>query len=274
MKLLFWKLSGAGNDFICFDNREKAIPSMRMTNLAIELCRRGVSIGADGVLFIEPSQKADFTMRIFNGDGSEAETCGNASRCIARLAFELGIAPARMSFETKAGVYHASVQNNYASVEMTDPQDMLLNIPFDEDWFPAKGVHSIRIGVPHVVAFLEEESLKGINVFGMGRTLRHHPLFQPAGANVNLARIMDRNNIEIRTYERGVEDETLACGTGCAATAIIAGHLGLGDSPTRMHTRGGLINTIHYKIEDGRTTGLILEGEARIVFRGEIDVEI
>ena len=108
----------------------------------------------------------------------------------------------------------------------------------------------------------------------MGRTLRHHPLFQPAGTNVNFARVMDRGNIEIRTYERGVEEETLACGTGCAATAVIAGHLDLADSPTRMHTQGGLINTIHYKIKDGKTTSLILEGDARIVYKGEIDIEI
>ena len=274
MKQIFWKLSGAGNDFICFDNRQGVIAPMLKTKLAVDLCRRGYSVGADGVLFIEPSQKADFTMRIFNGDGSEAETCGNASRCIARLALELGIAPARMSFETKSGVYRASVQNNYASVEMTDPDEMRLNIAFDEDWFSAEVLHSICIGVPHAVAFLKEESLKGINVFGMGRMLRHHPLFQPAGTNVNFARIMDRGNIEIRTYERGVEEETLACGTGCAATAVIAGHLGLADSPTRMHTQGGLINTIHYKIKDGKTTGLILEGDARIVYKGEIDIEI
>ncbi|MCX7001072.1 MAG: diaminopimelate epimerase [Candidatus Sumerlaeota bacterium] len=282
MKTQFWKLSGGGNDFICFDNRDGTLPESMKSRLAATLCRRGHSIGADGLLFIESSPRADFIMRIFNPDGWEAETCGNASRCVALLTYKLGISPAEMSFETKAGIYKARVTGEFASISMTDPTDMRLNIPFEEEWSPAPVVHFIRIGVPHVVAFVEK--LESMDVLTIGKRVRSHHAFQPAGANVNFATPRNKNNIALRTYERGVENETLSCGTGCAATAIIAGYLGLADSPVHMHTRGGTTNIIHFRMADSakaqatagkdtHTTELILEGEAHIIFKGEIDVD-
>jgi len=268
LKTQFWKLSGGGNDFICFDNRDGALPESMKSRLAATLCRRGHSIGADGLLFIESSPRADFIMRIFNPDGWEAETCGNASRCVALLTHKLGITPAEMSFETKAGIYKARVNGEFASVSLTDPTDMRLNIPFEEEWSPAPVVHFIRVGVPHVVVFVEQ--LESMDVLTIGKRVRSHHEFQPAGANVNFATPRNKNNIALRTYERGVENETLSCGTGCAATAIIAGYLGLADSPVNMHTRGGTTNIIHYRMSDMHTTGLVLEGEAHIIFKGEI----
>jgi len=272
LKTQFWKLSGGGNDFICFDNRDGTLPEPMKSCLAATLCKRGHSIGADGILFIEPSPRTDFIMRIFNPDGREAETCGNASRCVALLTHRLGITPAEMSFETKAGISKARVDGEFASISMPDPADMRLNIPLEEEWSTAPVVHFIRVGVPHVVVFVGQ--LESKDILNIGKRIRNHRAFQPAGTNVNFATLQNKNNIALRTYERGVENETLSCGTGCAATAIIAGHLGLADSPVNMHTRGGTTNIIHFRIKDMQTTELVLEGEAHVIFKGEIDIDL
>lgn len=272
MKIQFWKLSGAGNDFIAFDNRKGAIQEGNKSALAKNLCRRGLSIGADGLLLIEPSSQASFTMRIFMPDGSEAETCGNAARCVARLAHKLRIAPRKMSFETRAGVYHAETRGDRARVSMTDPRDLKINIHLQEPGISIPEAHFINTGVPHVVLFVK--NLDRQDVVGIGKRIRRHPAFQPAGTNVNFVEPQDAHHIRIRTYERGVEDETLACGTGCIASAIVAAHFGFVKSPTHLETKSGITNTIHFKPEGGLFTNIELEGEARIVFKGEIDLNL
>jgi len=271
LNMKFWKLSGAGNDFIALDNRDGAIPEAWKKQLATRWCPRAHSIGADGLLLIEPSQRTHFTMRIFNADGSEAETCGNASRCIARLALSLGLAPQDMTFETHAGVYRAHVEGDAVSVSIPDPRDIRIDLSLKEEWLPVPRFHSINTGVPHVVLFVDQ--LNEIDVTGIGRKLRRHPMFHPSGTNVNFVKVKDQSNLEIRTYERGVEDETLACGTGCIAAAIVAGISGLAQSPVRLHTRGGLINTVSFSLEEPITTNIRLEGDARIIYRGEIDID-
>ncbi len=272
MRLRFWKLSGAGNDFIAFDNRAGIIPEDAKPHLAKTLCRRRHSIGADGMLLIEPSKNARFTMRIFNPDGTEAATCGNASRCIARLAFETRLAPQDMNFETRAGIYRAHVDGEFASVSLTEPTDLKMDITLGEEWMPAPRIHFVKVGVPHIVLFVK--NLDTCDIIGIGGRLRRHPHFQPEGTNVNFVEAIDGHNLRIRTYERGVEDETLACGTGCVASAVIAGILGIAKSPTRLYTKGGHINVVHYTLDGERGTNILLEGEAHIVFASEVDVDL
>lgn len=269
MKLKFCKVSGAGNDFIAFDNRETNIPDQVKPGMAKDLCRRGHSVGADGLLFIEKSDHAHFLMRVINADGSEAETCGNASRCAALLAKSLNIAPDEMVMETGAGLYKAKVSGNTAIVTMTDPLDMKLDIHLKELEELIDRIHFVNTGVPHVSAFVD--NVEQIDVNSLGRIIRNHPVFQPAGTNVNFATVIDPHNIRIRTYERGVENETLACGTGCIATAVLAGVLNMAESPVKMLTRGGFTNIIHFSLEHPRVSEVRLEGEARIVFTGEME---
>jgi diaminopimelate epimerase len=269
LKAEFWKLSGAGNDFIAFDNRNRLIPEKSKSLLARDLCRRGHSIGSDGLLLIESSQNACFTMRIFMPDGSEAETCGNASRSIALLAMKLEIASCEMTFETLAGIYRACVEGNVVRVSMTDPRDIKTNIAIPGE-IPSGTVHYIDTGVPHVVLFMDD--LENIDIIGIGKRLRHHQLFQPRGTNVNFVRRTDIRNLQVRTYERGVENETLACGTGCIASGVIAVILGLAVSPVHVHTKGGMTNIVHFTLKDSQPIQIMLEGEARIVFHGEIDL--
>lgn len=271
MKIKFWKTSGAGNDFIVFDNRKGAIPEERKSALAKDLCRRGLSIGSDGILLIEPSSLAPFKMRVFNANGSEAETCGNAARCSALMAHRLKIASRNMCFETQAGLYQAWVKDNLARISMTDPKDPKFDILIKEPWIPSPSVHFINTGVPHVVLFVKD--LDNLDVIGIGRNLRHYPIFQPAGTNANFIMLQDPNHARIRTYERGVENETLACGTGCVASAIIASHFGHVKSPVHLKTKSGIVNTVHFTPGEGLPTNIQLEGEARLVFEGKIEID-
>ena len=204
-------------------------------------------------------------------DGSEAETCGNASRCIALLALRMGISPCEMSFETRAGIYKAHVEGNLVRVSMTDPRDIKTNIVIQEE-LPSISFHYIDKGVPHVVLFVDD--LENIDIIGIGKLVRHHHLFQPRGTNVNFVKNTDSRNLQVRTYERGVENETLACGTGSIASAVIAGLLGFVTSPVHVHTKGGMTNIVHFTLRDSQPTQIMLEGEARIVFHGEIDLEL
>ena len=239
--------------------------------MAADLCRRGMSIGGDGVLFIEPSQSADFKMRIFNADGSEAETCGNASRCIALLAHEMKIVPSDMTFETLAGIYQASIRNHQASASLSDPHSFQPDIDLADENIPFPRMHYIDSGVPHVVIFVEDVEKQEVEKFG--KLIRHHRYFQPRGTNVNFVENPASSPFRIRTYERGVERETLACGTGCIAAATAAGILHGIDSPAHLLTRSGLVNTVHFRISGKEATNIRLEGEAHIVFRGNIDRE-
>lgn len=265
MSLEFWKLTGAGNDFVAVNNLDGRVPEEGRAALVARWCRRGLSIGADGVLLIEPSDRAHFRMRYYNSDGSEGETCGNGSRCIARFAHELGIAPATMRFDTMAGPYSAEILGDEVVVDMTPAHGLRAAVRIDDARFSGE-VAFINTGVPHVVVMVDDTDTT--DVVGIGRHLRRHPVFQPAGANVNFIRATDRGNITVRTYERGVEDETLACGTGSIASAIVAARAGLVDAPTRLHTRGGEVLTIHFTPTDDGATDVRLQGGARVVFRG------
>ena len=265
-KIPFMKLSGAGNDFVIIDNREGVV-QYENTDFVEKVCQRRMSAGADGVLLVENTDKADFRMRYFNADGGEAETCGNGARCISRFAYLNGIVSERMSFETQAGIYESEIVGTDVKVRMSDPTDLRLNFPLQlED-----GVHNISFansGVPHVLFFAED--LEGTDVFGLGRQTRYHDDFKPAGTNANFVRVKDSQAIDIRTYERGVEDETLACGTGSIAAAVVSAALGKVQSPVAVKTASGSVLTIHFDLVNGQPENVYLEGDARIIYSGEL----
>jgi len=268
-ELCFTKMSGAGNDFVVFDNRDGRIPESRAMFVR-RVCERRLGVGADGVLIVEPSDRTDFRMRYYNADGGEAEMCGNGGRCISRYAHLRGIASDTMSFETVAGVHRSQVIGENVKLEMIDPFDARLgfHVPLKDREIAA---HFINTGVPHVVVFVDD--VDEVEVFDLGREIRYHPVFQPDGTNANFAQIVDRRHLRIRTYERGVEDETLACGTGTVAAAGIGGFLGRLDSPVEAETRSGLILNVYFEIEEDALGRVFLEGDATVVFEGELTGE-
>src|SRR6266436_612261 len=233
--LRFTKMNGAGNDFILIDNRAREIDLDR--NQIAHLCDRHRGIGADGVLLLElPANRADFRMRYFNADGGEAEMCGNGARCFARFANRVAGAEGKISFETQAGVISAELASNLVTLRMTEPTDLRLNVKLpvaDEN----KTVHFINSGVPHVVIPVAE--IENVEVRLEGAAIRYHNMFSPNGANVNFIEKRGPNKIAVRTYERGVEDETLACGTGVVASALIFAANEKSSSPITVLARGG-----------------------------------
>ncbi|NOX96790.1 MAG: diaminopimelate epimerase [Nitrospirae bacterium] len=270
-KIKFTKMCAGGNDFIVIDNREKVLPRGE-ADLARELCPRRFSIGADGLLLLEhSSQGSDFRMRIFNPDGSEAEMCGNGARCLARFARRQGVAGEQMTFETLAGRMEAEVKDNGGEVKlkMPDPRDIRLHIRLclDGDVYE---VHYLNTGVPHVV--LPIESLESVPVNELGRKLRYHKEFFPRGTNVDFIEVESKRSLRVRTYERGVEKETLACGTGAVASAIVAFSLGkVARPPIEVHTRGKEILRIHFQAAAAKITNVYLEGKAEFAYEGEIE---
>lgn len=286
MTLHIWKLSGAGNDFVALDNRQESLPDGReRADLVRRLCARRLGVGADGALFIEASEEADFRMRYYNSDGGEAEMCGNGARCVARLAHLLGAAGETMRFHTGAGLCLARVLGDRVRVSMMPPANLRehvvlrlsgagMTFPIREEWmafFPDLAregtVDFLNTGVPHLALLAED--LERAPVVEMGRALRNHPAFNPPGANVNFATPIGENRLAIRTYERGVEDETLACGTGCIATAILFARKGRVAPPVILKTQGGQELIVDFEPADTGAKNVTLEGEARIVFEGE-----
>jgi len=270
----FTKMESGGNDFIIIDNRKKTLPGS-LSRLAVNLCRRRSSIGADGLILLEKAKKADYRMRIFNPDGSEPEMCGNGARCLAWFAFIKGIGSARAVMETKAGNVEAQVKGKKVKARLSNPADMNLNFKISLKAGFSQKVNFINTGVPHAVVFVS--ALNKVDVKNLGRAIRYHKRFAPSGANVNFVALQGRNSINIRTYERGVEDETLACGTGAVASALISGLQGKVSSPVKVHTRGGETLKVEYAIEkDKRGTekfkGVWLEGEVRVVYEGEVEI--
>ncbi len=268
MKMIpFTKMSAAGNDFIMIDNRAAVVDAARGGALARSICRRKLSVGADGLILIEDSPRADFKWRFFNADGSEAEMCGNGGRCAARFAHRCGIAPASLSFETLAGIIKAEIRQERVKLELPPASRPELGITLTiED--TRYSVNSITVGVPHAVLFVDD--LEGCPVAPLGRQIRFHDRFKPAGTNADFVAIKDGSAIAVRTYERGVEDETLACGTGSVASALIAGITRGMASPLSVITRGGEILTVHFSVREGIPADLFLEGGADFIYEGQL----
>ncbi|MBU4231691.1 MAG: diaminopimelate epimerase [Proteobacteria bacterium] len=263
-------MHGGGNDFVLIDHRALFIPEAEQPEFARRVCHRQLGAGADGLILIEASPTANFRWRFYNADGSEPEMCGNGGRCAARFAVLTGIAPAEMSFETLAGTIAASVRDRRVKLLLAGVGDFLLgqNIPLEETTLLG---HFLKVGVPHVAVPVAD--LDAAPVTGWGRAVRFHPLFAPAGTNVNFIRVEGPQTLRIRTYERGVEDETLACGTGAAASALIAARLGQVVSPVTVHTRGGEALTIYFTPQGETFSEVYLEGDALVAYQGELWVD-
>ena len=266
-KIPFCKMSGSGNDFIVIDNRRKILDADHPGDFIRKVCARKVSVGADGLILIEPSPRVNFRWRFFNSDGSEAEMCGNGGRCAARFAVLKGIAPPKLSFETLAGIIEGEVAGRQIKVLMVPPTGLKLNIDVPIDG-QVHQMHFINTGVPHAIQFVDQAS--SVPVKDLGKKVRFHSQFQPAGTNANFVQVIDRKHINCRTYERGVEDETLACGTGAVASALIAAKKGFVDSPVEVRTSGGEALKIYFQAKGEGFDRVFLEGDARVVYEGEL----
>lgn len=268
MKIKFTKAVATGNDFIIIDNRNSAMPEKALSSIAKNTCGRKMAIGADGLLVIEQSKKADFRMRIFNCDGSEAGMCGNGSRCAALYAADKKIAKPEMTIETIAGVLNASVKGDTVKVRLTDPKDIKWNLCLMINKCPYK-VTFVDTGVPHVIHFVD--NLDEVDVKNIGSHIRRHGEFSPEGTNADFVKAVDKHTIKIRTYERGVEDETLACGTGAVASAIISAEAEKMKSPVTVETQSGEKVKVYFDIIDSHFRNVYLEGKAKLVYEGVID---
>jgi diaminopimelate epimerase len=269
-KISFFKMSGSGNDFIIIDNRNKLIKDDAMSDFAKSLCRRKVSVGANGLILIENSSIANFKWRFFNSDGSEAQMCGNGGRCAAMFAYLKNIAKDNMDFETKAGIIKAKVTKNKVKLLMTSPNCFKENIVLSLSKGERLTMDFINTGVPHVVILRDD--IEKIEVKNLGRQIRFSPEFEPFGTNVNFVTVKDKNSLTIRTYERGVEDETLACGTGSVAAALIAVRKGFVNPPVNIEVKSGEILKIYFNgnlsQENFECKEVYLEGEVSVIYEG------
>lgn len=264
----FHKMQASGNDFVVIDHRKKSISNLKA--FAAKVCPIHTGIGADGVLVIESSNKADFKARIFNSDGSEAEACGNGFRCVGRFAHDILKFPAKMQFESLSGLIAAEVKKDNVRVQLARPQVLEENgkISVCGKNFD---YHFLNTGVPHVVIYLDK--LDKANVFEWGRAIRTHKKFAPKGTNVNFVTRRGGSKITIRTYERGVEDETLACGTGSTAAGLAAVLKFNMKSPVEVLTRGGEVLKVSFEFDAaGRPLKAFLEGGAHVVYEGKINL--
>ena len=265
------KMSGAGNDFIIIDHRAGFIPEPYQPQFAQLVCRHSFSVGADGLILIEDSATEDFEWRFYNKDGSVAEMCGNGARCVARFAWRRGIAGRKMRFATLAGVIDAELigEQEHVRIGMTEPFDyrdsMLIHLGESE-----KEVFFVNTGVPHAVVFVDSDNTP---VEKWGRTLRYHEQFEPAGTNANFVKIIEDGQLLVRTYERGVEAETMACGTGVVAAAIVAARQGLAESPVDVTTSGGEQLVVQFRLEDTGVLDVHLQGPARIIYEADLSAE-
>ncbi|MBI5415616.1 MAG: diaminopimelate epimerase [Candidatus Omnitrophica bacterium] len=268
-KINFTKMAGAGNDFIVID----AAPGLNYKKLAGKACDRTKGIGADGLLVLDKSRKADYRMRIINSDGSEAEMCGNGARCIAAYIVR-NKKPRKKLFtiETLAGIISAMATGEVARVQLSAPDGYQADITLTVNG-RAMRVSYIDTGVPHVVVFVD--GLEGIDVAGIGRVVRYHDRFQPRGTNVDFVEQVREDLVSVRTYERGVEDETKACGTGSVAAAVVACLKANPDArdkkAARMNVRtaSGEVLEVSFDINGGEAANVWLKGSANFIARGE-----
>jgi len=269
-RLPFAKVSGTGNDFIIIDNRGGAVPEKEQQELTKKLCIRKFSVGADGIIFLKESSKADIGWDFYNADGSRADMCGNGARCAARFAHLNGMGDARISLETLAGIVNAKIVNEKSvSVTVQSPSSIQLDFPLSVE-NKSLEVSTVNTGVPHVV--LDAKQVEGDDVKSLGRAIREHSEFKPDGANVSFITVLDRQNVRTTTYERGVEDFTLACGTGAMAVAVICHAKKLVDKPVHINVPGGKL-IVNFDEENGTYKNLTLSGDARIIYEGELTRE-
>ena len=268
--LSFFKMAGGGNDFVVVDNRGPKIDDP--SELTRKVCTRALSVGADGLILVEGSARATFRMRYYNADGGRADFCANGTRCAARFAFLNVIAGRRMTIETDAGIVGA---------EIGDGGSVTLALPPPWSFRPRRALRvgeteihgsSLMVGVPHYVVFLRDD-LWAQDIAPLGRAIRSHPDLAPEGANVNFVVVRGPHEIEVRTWERGVEGETLSCGSGVVASAVTSALFGRAASPVSVLTRSGIHLDVAFQMRDGQPDEIRLRGDARMIFRASLTPE-
>ncbi len=255
----FYKYQGAGNDFIMIDNRTLQLPRID-TDRYRKWCDRKFGIGADGIIFIQEADGYDFEMVYYNADGSEGSMCGNGGRCAVRFAHQLGIIEDKTRFLAVDGDHEASLlPQRWVSLGMNDVDEIK----------QADGGYFLNTGSPHHVAWVKD--LKTYDVAAEGHKIRWQERYQPGGTNVNFVAVNASAQLEVRTFERGVEAETLACGTGVTACALVWAHdyQKSGKQEINVQTLGGLLR-VKFEAESGRFYNIFLEGPAEMVFKGQI----
>ena len=269
MQVEFTKMNGAGNDFVLLDGRAR---QWKLDSRQIaRICDRHAGVGADGLIVLRPGAdgRADWAWDFYNSDGGNAEMCGNGARCFARFVQQLTGATRDITFETRAGIITANFQGERVTVSLTPPRDLRLN-----QTVSLRGgnitLHSVDTGVPHAVVYVPDADAAMVQ--SLGAEIRGHAHFAPRGTNVNFVQLRDAGAIRVRTYERGVEGETLACGTGVTAAALISAELQHLTSPVRVQVQGGDWLEVSFEKKEGQFAKVRLTGPADFVFEGKIEV--
>lgn len=271
MKLRFTKMHGAGNDFIMIDDRDLSVPFEDYERMAAIAARR-TGVGCEGIILVQPSERADFRMRFLNPDGTEVELCGNGARCVAKFAQSLGIVNRSMTMETMAGIVDAEITDDGVKLWMPDPSNRRYDLTItveDTEFFG----HALAIGCPHFVIPLPADTLDAFDVNHYGMLIRQHEAFAPDGINVDFVSYTLPNKIRMRTYERGVEAESGACGTGAVASAVVGAERAGIILPVEVSTSSGFGLRVDGDWRTGRCTGMTLSGPAKFVYTGEIDLD-
>jgi len=267
MHLSFSKFSGSGNDFMLVDNRAESFPCSN-ARLIRKLCHRHDGIGADGLILVEKGEEADFRMRIFNADGIEAEMCGNGTRCLYLYLSDLGFEQEKYTIETMSKLISIARDGDLVRTDMGGATITQWNMELPLEGSQVISLHALDTGVPHVVTFVEDIARCPVEM--LGSKIRHHPHFAPKGTNVNFAKVTDHGEVYVRTYERGVEQETLACGTGATATAIAAAKTYQLKSPLSISTRSR--DTLEVRFNDSYSH-VTLSGPAKKTFEGTVNLQ-
>lgn len=262
MKIKFSKYQGTGNDFVILDNRENEYANL--TNAQVKLlCDRKFGIGADGLMLLNTHANYEFEMIYYNADGNEGSMCGNGGRCLVKFAYHSGIVKQNYRFIATDGPHDAEIDSNgQVKLKMKDVAEVA----------EADGYTLLNTGSPHYVTFVQD--VRSVDVFYEGRKIRYSAPFAEKGVNVNFVEILDDDNIFVRTYERGVEAETLSCGTGVTASALVAAHNENGFNGVNVQTPGGNLSVEFTVSESGKEfSNVWLIGPAELVFKGEIQVK-
>lgn len=268
--LQFAKMAGGGNDFVVIDNRAGRVTDA--ADLARRVCTPHLSVGADGLILVESSARATFRMRYWNSDGSVGEFCANGTRCAARFALMNVIAPRRMTIETGAGITGAEVSDGgLVTLSLQPPHSFRAERPLRVGDRIIRGSF-LMVGVPHYVVFLRDD-LWSQDIVPLGRAIRTHPDLAPAGANVNFVVVRGENEIAVRTYERGVEAETLSCGSGVVASSVTSALFGKVKAPVKVLTRSGITLEVNLTADGGDPRDVQLRGDARLIYRATFTPE-
>ena len=260
-------MNGAGNDFVLIDNREGGVSLTR--DQITKLCHRQRGIGADGLILLRHGREGiDWAWDFYNADGSDAEMCGNGARCFARYISKVAGANGNLQFETVCGVIDASIGSDAVTINLTEPHDLALNEVITTS-AGEQTVHSLNTGVPHAALFVGDADAAMVE--NLGSEIRHHEHFAPAGTNVNFVQILDPGHIRVRTYERGV-GETLACGTGVSAAALLTARLEGWESPVKVDVLGGDTLAVAFECSGDDFTSVQLTGPAEFVFEGTVEI--